>query len=195
MVFRGCVPSGLSEPGIGRIDVTPSHPLLHYGSSYSSHYACTLIKFTNIVCEEFDKSFGDIKECKLKVMGRNKVALRLTMRLFHVPVNNITVNFQLFRKSFDYRPFMYNTTLDFCVFLKNQKRYPFWERLYGFAIPYTNVNHSCPFDHDIIIQDMILSEDMYKNLPLPSGDYKLRVSMAAYNHYKAAVDFFVTGIL
>lgn len=53
---------------------------------------CTLIKFTNIVCEEFDKSFADFKECKLKVMGRNKVALRLTVRLFQVPVRNITVS-------------------------------------------------------------------------------------------------------
>lgn len=39
---------------------------------------------------------------------------------------------------------------------------------------------------------MVLSEDMYKNLPLPPGDYKIRVNMAAYNQYKAALSVFMT---
>lgn len=56
------------------------------------------------------------------------------------------MNAQFFRKSHDYRPFLYNDTVDVCGFLKKQNQYKFWKRIYSFVLPYTNANHSCPYN-------------------------------------------------
>lgn len=56
-------------------------------------FLSTFVRFTNIKCEEFDKPFADFKHCQIKVIGRNKVALRVHVRLFQIPVNNVSVRF------------------------------------------------------------------------------------------------------
>lgn len=48
-------------------------------------------KLTNIKCEAFDKPFAIFKECDLKIPKRDTVSLNLYVKLFKLPVNNITV--------------------------------------------------------------------------------------------------------
>lgn len=52
---------------------------------------CISVKFKNLECKDFDKPFGDIQECRLKILGRNMVGLNLRVRLYQGPVKNITV--------------------------------------------------------------------------------------------------------
>ncbi|XP_069968059.1 uncharacterized protein [Bactrocera oleae] len=149
------------------------------------------IKFTNLKCVAYDKLFADFRQCRLKVLSRNAVAVSLHVQLFQVPVNNVTVNLDVYKKANGYRPFMFNITADFCQFLKNKKRIPFGKLLMDTVEIYSNINHTCPFDHDIIAKDMVLKSEQMQLLPVPMGDYMLRISVAAYKDYKATIKVYI----
>ncbi|XP_029405639.2 uncharacterized protein LOC115066083 [Bactrocera dorsalis] len=149
------------------------------------------IKFINLKCVTYDKPFADFRQCNLKALSRNAVALSLHVRLFQVPVNNVSVNLDVYKKANGYRPFMFNITADFCQFLKNKKRIPFGKLLMDTVEAYSNINHTCPFDNDIIVRDMVLKPEQMQLLPVPMGEYMLRISVAAYNDYKATIKAYI----
>ncbi|XP_023158871.1 uncharacterized protein LOC101450628, partial [Ceratitis capitata] len=129
------------------------------------------IKFTNIKCIALDKSFVAFPQCELKALSRNQAALSMITKLSQLPVENIILNLDLYKRANGYRPFMYNLTMDFCQFMRNKKRIPFVKLLMDTLELYSNLNHSCPFDHNIIIKDMVLKAESMKYLPAPNGDY------------------------
>ncbi|XP_018793736.1 PREDICTED: uncharacterized protein LOC108971868 [Bactrocera latifrons] len=153
------------------------------------------IKFINLRCVAYDKPFADFRQCKLKTLSRNAIALSLHVRLFQVPVNDVSVNLDVYKKANGYRAFMFNITTDFCQFLKNKKRIPFGKLLMDTVEAYSNINHTCPFDNDIIVTDMVLKPEQMQLLPVPMGEYMLRISVAAYNDYKATVKAYISLLM
>ncbi|XP_073838103.1 uncharacterized protein [Musca autumnalis] len=154
------------------------------------------VKLTKLECLEFDKPFATFKNCSLKALSRYKTALNIRVALHQVPVTNVTVNGQFFRKgSNGYRLFMYNNTVDFCAFLRNGNRFMFWKIIFSKLIqPFSNINHTCPFDHDIIVENLILDGEMFKLIPFQTDEYMINFRVAAYNHYKAEVRSYLTII-
>uniref|UniRef100_A0A1I8P6G0 Uncharacterized protein n=1 Tax=Stomoxys calcitrans TaxID=35570 RepID=A0A1I8P6G0_STOCA len=98
-----------------------------------------------------------------------------------------TVNVSLWKKVSGYRPFLYNVTEDFCKFLRNRKKIPFLKIVSDILLKDSNINHTCPFNHDIIVNNLILKEEMFKYLPLPNGEYMFQFKVGAYNDWKADV--------
>uniref|UniRef100_A0A1I8NL68 Uncharacterized protein n=1 Tax=Musca domestica TaxID=7370 RepID=A0A1I8NL68_MUSDO len=87
-----------------------------------------------------------------------------------------------------YRPFMYNDTLDFCRFYKNSNRFIFWKIVFfSIVAPSSNINHTCPFDHDIIVENLILNSEMFKMIPLPEDQCMMKSRIAAYDQYKVEI--------
>ncbi|XP_020716444.1 uncharacterized protein LOC105665269 [Ceratitis capitata] len=149
------------------------------------------IKFTNLECVPLDKPFADFHHCKLKALSRDKVALSLRVNLFQVPVNNVSLNVESFKKYNGYRPYLVNVTTNFCDFLRHKKRLAFLDIIFQFLEKYSNINHTCPFDHDIIVDKLILMPKYFSMLPVPAGEYRLRIVVGAYNDWKAVVNIFV----
>ncbi|XP_065359849.1 uncharacterized protein LOC135953773 [Calliphora vicina] len=150
-------------------------------------------KLTNLKCIEFDKPFATIPICILKVVQRGVVGLDLHVKLHQIPVNNVSVNIALSKRASGYKPFLYNVSADFCKLMKNgQKKFPF---IYWFTTllgKQSNINHTCPYNHDIIVRRLILKEEMFKILPLPQGDYLFDVKVGAYNNWKALIKAYFT---
>ncbi|XP_039964867.1 uncharacterized protein LOC126760999 [Bactrocera neohumeralis] len=158
----------------------------------SSGFVDTFTKLTNINCKTLDKPFADFKSCRLHVPKRGEIALSLHVRLFQLPVNNVSVNLAFFKKASGYRPFLYNVTVDFCGYMANKKRYPFLNIFHGAFLTKSNINHTCPYNHDIIIQNLILRDDMFGRLPVPAGEYMTKLMVGAYNEWKADVKAYFT---
>ncbi|EDV49669.1 uncharacterized protein LOC6552159 [Drosophila erecta] len=132
-----------------------------------------LLKFKNIKCTCYEKSFCELKRCELKVLGRGSIGLYLHAQTHQLPIKSTTCIISLYRRFNGYRPFLYNITVDICSFLKNRKHHPFLDILYDGIRNFTNVNHSCPFNHDIIVNRMVLNDNMIAKVPVPNGFYKL----------------------
>ncbi|XP_019893110.1 uncharacterized protein LOC109612994 [Musca domestica] len=146
-------------------------------------------KLTRVECLEFDKAFATIPKCYLKALSRYRSAFSLHVALHQVPVTNVSFNAAFFRKGNNgYRLFMYNNTVDFCSFYKNPNRFIFWKIVFfNIIAPSSNINHTCPFDHDIIVEKLILDSEMFKMIPFPADEYMAKVKVAAYNHFKAEI--------
>ncbi|XP_037821814.1 uncharacterized protein LOC119610592 [Lucilia sericata] len=156
---------------------------------FISFLALTLstVRFTNIKCEELRPKFATISKCQLKMVQRGVAALDIYVKLLQIPVTNITVTSSLYKKANGFRPFLYNTTTNFCEFLKNKRKYPFFNIVMDMFYKASNVNHSCPYNHDIILRNVILKDSMFKHLPLPGGEYMINLTVYAYNDPKAVV--------
>ncbi|KNC27743.1 hypothetical protein FF38_03132 [Lucilia cuprina] len=150
-----------------------------------TRYSWASLKLTNIKCEELDSKFAAFNECRLRLPKRNTVALYLYVKLFQLPVNNVSINLSLMKKANGYKPFLYNVSTDFCLFMKNKKQHPFLNFFLNLLVKASNINHTCPFNHDVIVRNLVFQESMFQILPLPSGDYMFKLKVAAYKDWKA----------
>lgn len=53
----------------------------------------TFVKLTNLKCKEFDPPFAVFKQCYLKLKTRNTVGMNIYVKVFKIPVANVTVSF------------------------------------------------------------------------------------------------------
>ncbi|XP_005185578.1 uncharacterized protein LOC101895085 [Musca domestica] len=97
------------------------------------------------------------------------------------------LNMAIYKRASGYRPFLYNVTNDICKFFQHPYRYPVLRVLLSTFMKNSNINHTCPYDHDIIVKDLVFDEHMFSLLPLPDGEYMFKLIVFAYNDRKATV--------
>uniref|UniRef100_A0A1I8QD64 MD-2-related lipid-recognition domain-containing protein n=1 Tax=Stomoxys calcitrans TaxID=35570 RepID=A0A1I8QD64_STOCA len=149
------------------------------------------VRLTNLRCEEYHPEFATFLKCRLKVIRRGVISLNVNVKLFQVPVNNVTANLSMFKKLSGYRPFLNNVTFDFCKFMLNRKHVPVANIFFNVFASDSNINHTCPYDHNIIVDNFVVYENHFKYFPLPRGDYMFQLKFAAYNDWKASVQAYV----
>ncbi|XP_017020929.1 uncharacterized protein [Drosophila kikkawai] len=153
------------------------------------------VEFTNIKCTSLDTDFTDIDYCFLKSVNRSYKYLSLKIKLFKTPITKVKVNVELMKRYSGYKPFLYNVTVDACQFLKNTKSNPIAFYLHGFFREFSNMNHTCPFDHDLIVEKLSvdrINRHVTEVLPFPTGDYLFRSNWIAYDINRAKVDVYFT---
>ncbi|KAH8408935.1 hypothetical protein KR009_004069, partial [Drosophila setifemur] len=153
------------------------------------------LEFTNIVCTSLDKEFDDFEYCYLKSMSRSYKYMTLKVNLFKIPITKVKINAALYKRFNGYRPFMYNITIDGCRFMNDTKSNIAMGFLYETFRPYSNMNHTCPYDHDLMVEKLPVSfvnNRVTKILPFPEGDYLLETHWMAYDINRAIVKVYAT---
>ncbi|KAH8244324.1 hypothetical protein KR026_006593, partial [Drosophila bipectinata] len=153
------------------------------------------VEFKNIICTSLDKTFSDFEYCFLKSINRTYKYFSLKVNLFKVPITKVKLNLALYKRLNGYKPFLYNVTFDACKFLKNKKSQPVALYFYEFFRSFSNMNHSCPYDHDLVLEK--LSTEMFyhrftKILPFPDGDYMFQMYWFAYDINRAVFQIYFT---
>ncbi|XP_022215808.2 uncharacterized protein LOC111069903, partial [Drosophila obscura] len=152
-------------------------------------------EFTNLKCTSLDKDFTQFEYCYLKSINRTYKYASLRANLLQIPVTKIKLNFSLFKRFSGYRPFLYNMTVDSCRFLAHQKSYPVASFFYNLFKSFSNMNHTCPYNHDLIIDKVSISftnHQLTKILPFPEGDYLLETTWIAYDISRAEIKIYGT---
>ncbi|KAH8325506.1 hypothetical protein KR067_000272, partial [Drosophila pandora] len=147
-------------------------------------------EFTNIKCTSLDEKFTGVEYCYLKSVNRSYKYLSLKVNLFKTPITKIKINASVYKRFNGYRPFMYNITVDACNFLKNPSSNAAMNYFYGFFRHFSNMNHTCPYDHDIIVDKLDINAANFqvtKVLPVPEGDYLVETHWIAYDIDRAIV--------
>ncbi|XP_043644860.1 uncharacterized protein LOC122614352 [Drosophila teissieri] len=162
---------------------------------FSIHIAVCKLEFTNIKCITLDPEFAVFDYCFLKSINRTYKYISLRAKLLKTPVTKVKVNAATFQRLNGYKPFLYNITVDGCRFFNNRKSNPVASYFFNFFKDYSNMNHSCPYDHDIIV-DKVSVVHVYTQvtavLPVPHGDYLFHTDWFAYDIKRATVDVYVT---
>ncbi|KAH8233705.1 hypothetical protein KR026_011529 [Drosophila bipectinata] len=143
-------------------------------------------------CTSLDKDFMGFDECFLKSVNRTYKYMSFRTRIYQFPVNDITVKLEVLKRLNGYKPFLFNFTVDFCKFLKGQKKSMPTKFFYDMFASYSNVIHNCPYDvgkftfyipkisksfclqHDFFVNKLPISHlnNMLTNvLPVPEGVY------------------------
>ncbi|XP_033254349.1 uncharacterized protein LOC117193739 isoform X1 [Drosophila miranda] len=141
------------------------------------------VEFTNIKCNSEDKEFSDFEYCYLKSVNRSYKYLSLKVNLFQVPITNVSTKIGLYKRFSGYKPFLYNLTVDACKFLKHQKSFPIVSYFYELIKDFSNMNHSCPYDHDLLLDKLTIehvNNRFSKTLDFPAGDYLIHLHFLAY---------------
>ncbi|XP_062134592.1 uncharacterized protein LOC133844553 [Drosophila sulfurigaster albostrigata] len=143
--------------------------LLLFGGGLS--YRVT--RFTNIKCNVLNPSYCAFEKCHLKMLGRGIVGLNMRFKLLKGVLNNAKSVF--FAKFNGYRPFMFNMTFDFCKFMqKSNTELSFQKIVFDALAKQSNINHTCPFLKELVVDNFVFKEDIFKFLPLPAGEYQLQ---------------------
>ncbi|KAH8283518.1 hypothetical protein KR018_004637 [Drosophila ironensis] len=154
---------------------------------------CSSLEFTNVGCESLDTNFSAFEYCVLKSVNRTYKYLSLKVNLFKIPINAIKINFAMYKRLNGYKPFLYNVTVDACRYFKNPKSNPVATYFYNSFKDFSNMNHSCPYDHDLVVHNVsanYLSNHFSRILPFPEGSYMLKMHWYAYNINRAEFKLF-----
>ncbi|XP_016950746.1 uncharacterized protein LOC108025002 [Drosophila biarmipes] len=153
------------------------------------------LEFTNIECVAEDTLFCAIEYCYIKPINRTYKYISFKAKLFKTPVTKIKLNFALYKRLNGYLPFLYNITLDSCRFLNNTSSQPIAKFFYELLRSHSNMNHSCPYNHDLILDKLsagFLNFQFTEVLPFPEGKYMLKTRWYAYDILRASINFYGT---
>uniref|UniRef100_B3P459 GG17093 n=1 Tax=Drosophila erecta TaxID=7220 RepID=B3P459_DROER len=129
---------------------------------------------TNVKCTSHDESYATFEYCFLKAINRTYKYVSIKVKLHQVPVRKVKVNFALYERLNGYKPFLYNVTVDACNYLLKPKGNPVVTFIFGLFAPYSNMNHSCPFNHDVTVEKVpfsYITSQLTDILPFPKSSY------------------------
>ncbi|XP_059217736.1 uncharacterized protein LOC131994834 [Stomoxys calcitrans] len=112
----------------------------------------------NIKCETFDPEYAVFGSCELAPNLENSPTLSIVIRLLKIPLTNLNLRITVGLAG-PQALTVVNSTFDICAFLKSRKSNKAVGRLYQYIAPYTNLNHRCPYKHDIHIQNLSLTQN------------------------------------
>ncbi|KAH8238990.1 hypothetical protein KR038_011629, partial [Drosophila bunnanda] len=142
-----------------------------------------VFKFTNFVCESYNKSWFQFHECRLKAVSRDRVLMNINGTILH-PVYNAQTQGKLFKRESGYKPWLLNAEIDSCRFMR-KSYYPPAKIIYSLFQEFTNINHSCPYVGPVYIRGFYLKPELLI-LPFPTGDYML--SLRWFFDHKLQID-------
>ncbi|KAH8384226.1 hypothetical protein KR200_003627, partial [Drosophila serrata] len=153
------------------------------------------MEFTNIKCTSLDTEFDDFEYCLLKSVNRTYKYMSLKVNLYKTPINFVKVNFALLKRFNGYKPFLYNISVDACKVLKNPKSNPIFGYFHSLFRSYSNMNHTCPFNEDLIVDKLsvdFINHKFTQVLAFPPGDYLFHSKWIANNINRAEVNVYAT---
>ncbi|KAH8333978.1 hypothetical protein KR059_005089, partial [Drosophila kikkawai] len=150
-------------------------------------------EFTNIKCTSLDTTKMDIAACFLRSVNRTYKYLSFRTKVYQFPVTDVTVSVQVLKRLNGYKPFLFNFTADGCKFLKGHRNQmtQFFFNLYA---PYSNINHPCPFYHDVYVEKLPISHLNYllsKVLPVPEGFYLVHSTISTHTSPLAEIKVYM----
>uniref|UniRef100_A0A6P4FRR4 Uncharacterized protein LOC108053934 n=1 Tax=Drosophila rhopaloa TaxID=1041015 RepID=A0A6P4FRR4_DRORH len=152
-------------------------------------------EFTNIKCTSLDPDFSNFEYCRLKSVNRTYKYITLKVNLYKIPITKVRVNFAFLKRYNGYQPFLYNISVDACKVLKNPKSNPVFGFFHSLFRDSSNMNHTCPFNHDLIVDKLsaeFVNTQVTKVLPFPLGSYLLHSIWLADNIRRAEVKVYGT---
>ncbi|TDG51663.1 hypothetical protein AWZ03_001723 [Drosophila navojoa] len=143
---------------------------------------CEHTRFKSVECQSVDPEIIEIRSCILKPVGRGVKDIYVVVKLLKEPVTNATVRLELRHRGYD-KPVLYSFAVDACRFMSASNRNVLANAFYKFLKfdVYTNLNHSCPFRDELIIDHLRFDENFNFPVPMSLGNYKLMSYWYTYN--------------
>ncbi|XP_033246010.1 uncharacterized protein LOC117187438 [Drosophila miranda] len=167
------------------MEMLSTYSNLNHSCPYNTYSS---IEFTNVNCTSLDNKFGEFEYCYLKSVNRTYKYFSGKFKVYELPIKSMKVNFSLWKRYNGYKPFLYNVTFDACKFFANNNSNRVIKFFYESFTSYSNINHTCPLNHDIIMEKLpidFVNHRMTEILPFPEGQYFVEVRWIRSGTYLA----------
>ncbi|XP_004534001.1 uncharacterized protein LOC101462664 [Ceratitis capitata] len=150
-----------------------------------------ILRVKNLRCRSHNESVIHIEYCRLNAVRRDFKDISMKIILMKKPISKSLMTIQFLKHSNGYKPFMPDIKLDACTYLKKRNNFILntlmvvWERS-------SNMNHTCPYDHDLIVEKLHFSEADFRFIPFPYGDYAFYVKFVFDDVFALQLDFFLS---
>ncbi|XP_019895248.1 uncharacterized protein LOC109614278 isoform X2 [Musca domestica] len=148
--------------------------------------SATTLVLRNLRCKAIDPDFVKFDICEATLDRRRRTSISITARLLQLPVRNCYVSVTFGLTAGTNVP-LFNGSWDGCAFLRNPRKYLAFNRMYNFLAPFTNINHTCPYNHDIILRNFTLWK-VKPIMALPEASYKFSSRYLVGSKHRASVD-------
>ncbi|XP_034110946.1 uncharacterized protein LOC117572321 [Drosophila albomicans] len=129
----------------------------------------------------------------MKIVRRGVTEVNSICNYYQLPIDDIKLHIQLFKQSNGYRPFLFNQTVDYCGYMRNMDSQPLFHAFYKTWITTTNFNHSCPFNHAIVVKNLKYNGNhIMNNLPMPNGEYMVAIKTFTSPRWRSEYKVYVT---
>ncbi|EDX10654.1 GD14604 [Drosophila simulans] len=145
------------------------------------------VTFTNLNCSSYNLDFMSFPTCRIKAVNRTHKYISIYAKINQLPIVDARVSFG------QIKPFLFDLSYDGCQFMKNQKNM-FVKTFYKTFQRNTNMNHTCPYDHDIIVDKLFtgnLEEEFGRYIVIPNGDYAIYTDWATNKVARASVKIYL----
>ncbi|XP_017100824.2 uncharacterized protein [Drosophila bipectinata] len=152
-----------------------------------------LVEFTNVKCTSHDLEFNEFEYCFLKSLNRSYKYMSLKAKMYKIPVTKTKINFSMLKKFNGYKPFLYNITVDGCKVFRHPKSSPIFSFFFNTFKSFSNLNHTCPYDHDLIVDKLTTNQINHQYtaiLPFSKGEYLIHTDWYAYDVIRSTVDLY-----
>ncbi|EDV58362.1 uncharacterized protein LOC6541136 [Drosophila erecta] len=153
------------------------------------------VEFTNLKCTSVDEDFAEFSQCTLKSINRTYKYVSVRVKLYKLPITKARVNFGLYKRFNGYKPFLYNQTVDGCRFFNRQKANPVAKYFFDMIKDASNLNHSCPYNHDLIVEKVSIDtvdHHVTNILPYPKGDYMLETQWMLNDKFAGEIQVYLS---
>ncbi|XP_023165262.2 uncharacterized protein LOC111595670 [Drosophila hydei] len=146
--------------------------------------------FTKAECRTLDPEFCNFESCEI-FSTNNKTNLDIYVKMHYKnPINQVSVALAAYKTTRNNRVSIFNETIDFCLFMRQSFASKFSAIATGPILKISNINHTCPYQHDIIIKGIINNFNFFSGMPAPKGNYVLYMRVSAFKKWKAEVQFY-----
>ncbi|KAH8330342.1 hypothetical protein KR067_001571, partial [Drosophila pandora] len=128
------------------------------------------LRFSNFVCQSYNASSTIVNYCRLKAVSRDRVVLHYNATFLH-PIHTAAVRLKAFKRESGFKPWLLETTIDCCRYMRKTYN-PLARLVYKTVKEFTNINHSCPYEGDQIVNGFYVKPELII-LPVPSGTYMI----------------------
>ncbi|XP_017156898.2 uncharacterized protein LOC108165373 [Drosophila miranda] len=152
------------------------------------------VTFTNLKCSSLDEKFMEFSTCQIKAVNRSHKYLDIYTKIHQLPINTAWVKVKFMKFDNGYKPFFIDLSYDACKFMRNKKKHPIALMFFRSFVNNTNLNHTCPYDHDIFVDKLYTGElemEFSRLIPIPSGDYAIFTEWSSENTTRCTVRLYM----
>ncbi|XP_022215313.2 uncharacterized protein LOC111069521 [Drosophila obscura] len=152
------------------------------------------VTFTNLKCVSLDEKFMGFSACQIKAVNRTHKYLDVYTKIHQFPINTAGVKVKFMKFDHGYKPFFIDISYDGCKFMREKKKHPIALMFYSSFASNSNLNHTCPYNHDIGVNKLYTGEletDLSRLIPIASGDYAVFTEWSTDNTVRCSIRLYL----
>ncbi|XP_036322423.1 uncharacterized protein LOC118736435 [Rhagoletis pomonella] len=149
------------------------------------------IRLNNIRCQSRNTSIIQIDYCHIKAVRRDFKEVSFKLCVLKRPIRKAMINVKFLKRTNGYKPFMRDMKVDACSYLKKRNNF-ILNALMNVVEKSSNMNHTCPYDHDLIVEKLHFTDIDFRWIPFPHGDYAFQTDFVFDGVEAAQMELFLS---